>query len=190
MKARSKAVSGKGLNCLGEPSCWDEGANRNFRENLSFFFFFLSILTGIHVLCWPNQCNSLAWRVKDVYFECEHSFLFWLSASHGALHMCFFRNSNFPLKSSTASPFLEVEIALMSAIKLYWPPCVVSIPCTSFCLSFPWMFGCRHHSRLLFPFQDCLRTIILHTVELCRGAGSHTGRDQAALVLYLLISQL
>lgn len=145
-------------------------------------FFFLSILTVTCVLCWPNQCNSLTWRGKGVYSKCERSFLFWRSHSPRSPptprcpYTCVSPGRTSPPEVRPRSPVFWDG----ASSRVGRPPRVVGGVHAPFCLLFLRTLGCRHRARLLFPFQGCPGTVPLQTVEPCRDAGSHMGRDRAA----------
>lgn len=150
--------------CHNLLSCWDEGANHNFGQNLCHVgllgFFLLSILTGTHVLCWSNQCHSLTWRGKGVYFRLSARFFSGSVPPMMPLHVHFFRHSIFPLKSSTAPPVLVMEVSLMPAIRLSATTLSVvrtllSAFYSSECLAADTIQGCFFPSRIAWRLLPC-----------------------------------
>lgn len=108
---------------------------------------------------------------KGVYFRCENSFHFWLTAFLSALTHAFLWEQHLP-----------PDVQYRSPISWDGGSSYVSDPSLShhgssdisFCLFFLWIVGCRHHPGLPFPSQDCPETVTLHSVEPCRDARSHT----------------
>ena len=148
-------------------SCWDEGASHNCGENLCHVWvFLLSILTVISVLCWPEQCNSLTWSSKGVYFRCEHSFLFWLSASHGVPTRSFLQEQCLPPQDLYSSPASwegdssRVSHPALGHCLLSVVHTLLSAFCSSECLAADTIQGRFFPSRIALALLPC------NTVEL------------------------